>query len=67
MSGMDRRELKTPGMDRRGLKMSGMDRRGLKTPGMDMGESCVPAWVKAGSGPLPEDFDVMVRLLPKHS
>ena len=41
------------------IKNVGNDRRGLKTPGMDMGESCIPAWVKAGSGPLPEDFDVM--------
>ena len=32
-----------------------------------MGESCGPAWVEAGSGPLPEEFDVVVRFLPEHA
>ena len=31
----------------------------IKNVGNDMGESCVHAGVKGGSGPLPEDFDVM--------
>ncbi len=32
-----------------------------------MGESYDPAWVKAGSGPLPENFDVVVHCLPESS
>ena len=32
-----------------------------------MGESCGPAWVKADSGPLPENFNVVVRCLPDHT
>ena len=32
-----------------------------------MGESCGPAWVKAGSGPLPEHFNVGGRCLPEHT
>ena len=43
------------------LKTSGMTEGGLKPVGMTGAESCRPVWVKAGSGPLPEEFDVVVR------
>ena len=45
------------------IKDVGNDSWRLKTSGMTWAESCGPAWVKAGSGPLPEDFDVVVRFL----
>ena len=47
------------------IKDVGNDSGRLKTSGMTWAESCGPAWVKAGSGPLPDDFDVVVRFLPE--
>ena len=45
----------------------GNDNGGSKTSGMTGAESCGPAWVAAGSGPLPEACDVVVRFLPDHT
>ena len=49
------------------IKNVGKDNGGSKTSGMTRAESCGPAWVAAGSGPLPEACDVVVRFLPDHT